>query len=125
MSESAFFLLLVGVMAACAVVMTVTVVMTARELRRTSRRVNALVPPCRRALGQTQALLTSTHRISRHVESVILKASGAASHTIDQFLGMKNRVEQFLHDHLNDNGKGAGGGPRLSRNRLGGKRRDV
>src|SRR3989338_9639627 len=55
--ESSVALFLLSVIAVCAVVMTVTVVMTARDARRTFRRINTLLPTCRQTLRQARRFL--------------------------------------------------------------------
>ena len=81
-------LFLLAVIALCLIVITILAVQTSAELHRTLRRVNALMPSAGRTLRETSELLASTNRISHQLESMIDKASGAASQTIDGFLGL-------------------------------------
>ena len=112
-------LFLLAVIALCLIVITVLAIRTAAELRRTLRRINALMPSAGRTLRETGELLASTTRISQHVESIIEKASGAASETVDGLLGLKARLSQLFRKVIH--GQGARSGSRQVKNRLKGR----
>lgn len=114
-------LFLLTVIAFCLVVITILAVQTAAELRRTLRRVNTLMPSAGRTLRETGALLASTNRISHQVESMIEKASGAASQTVDGLLGLKAKLAKLFNETMRS--QGARSGSRSVKNRL--KGRDV
>lgn len=114
-------LFLLAVMALCLVVITILAVQTAAELRRTLRRVNTLLPSAGRTLRETSELLASTNRMSHQVESMIDKATGAASETVDGFLGLKAKLVKFFNTTMRS--QGARSGSRSVKNRL--KGRDV
>ena len=103
MTESAFALMLLSVIAACAVVLTATVVMTARDVRQTLR--------------QARKFLASVHHTARQVDLVVSAVSAAAAHAMHQFVEVKHRVERWLHHTPNGNGTGVGSGARLFRHR--------
>ena len=116
--ESSFALFLLSVIAVCAVVMTVTVVMTAREARRTFRRINILLPSCRQTLRQARRFLASANDVASQVELVVSAVSAAAAHAVNQFVEVKHRVARWLHRFPNGNGTGAGSGARPFRHRM-------
>ena len=116
--ESSFALFLLSVIAVCAVVMTVTVVMTAREARRIFRRINTLLPTCRQTLRQAQRVLASANHVASQADLVISAVSAAAAHAMNQFVEVKHRVERWLHHTTNGNGTGAGSGARPFRHRM-------
>ena len=103
MTESAFALVLLSVIAACAVVMTATIVMTARDMRQTLR--------------QARRFLASVHHTASQVDLVVSAVSAAAAHAMNQFVEVKHRVERWLHHAPNGNGTGAGSGARPFRHR--------
>jgi len=117
MTESAFALFLLSVIAVCAVVMTATMVMTARQARRTFRRINALLPSCRQTVRQARRVLASADHVVSQAEMVISAVSAAAAHTMNQFVEAKHRLERWLSS-FNGNGTGAGSGARSFRHRM-------
>ena len=118
--ESSFALFLLSVIAVCAVVMTVTVVMTARDARRTFRRINTLLPTCRQTLRQARRFLASANHVASQAELVVSAVSAAAAHAVNRFIAVKDRVERWLHQAPNGNGTGTGSGARPFRHRMNG-----
>ena len=118
MTESSFALVLLSVIAICAIVMTVTIVMTARDARRTFRRMNALLPFCRQTLRQTRRFLASAHHVASQAELVASAVSAATAHAVNQFVEVKHRVARWLHRFPNGNGTGVGSGARPFRHRM-------
>ena len=116
--ESSFALFLLSVIAVCAVVMTVTVVMTARDARRTFRRINTLLPTCRQTLRQARRFLASANHVASQAELVVSAVSAAAAHAVNRFIAVKDRVERWLHHAPNGNRTGAGSGARPFRHRM-------
>lgn len=110
---------LLAVIAGCLLVLAIVALRMAAELRRTLRRVNTLLPSAGRMLRQTDALLASTNRITHHVESLVEKASGAASQTVDGLLGLKARLTHLMQTTWQ--GQGARSGSRSVKNRLKGR----
>ena len=116
--ESSFAFFLLSEIAACAVVMTVTVVMTAREARRAFRQINILLPSCRQTLRHARRLLASANYTASQVDLVVSAVSAAAAHAMNQFVEVKHRLERWLHPTTNGNGTtGAGSGARPFRHR--------
>ena len=116
MSEEHTITVLLAVISVSALVMTVILCVTAFELRRMLRRVNAILPHCdetvleaRRALGAARQLLVRTDETTRHVQGVVGKACHIASEVIDHMAFWTGRVQTFLAQRL---GNGAGSGPR-------------
>lgn len=112
------FLVVVSV---CAVVMTVTVVIAAKDLRQTMQRLNALLTQCdhtvhdaRRTLGQVHELVARTNQAARHVEGLIHKACEATSDAIERVAVFKERTEEWWTERF---GNGARSGPRHGRTR--------
>lgn len=116
--ESPVALFLLSVIAVCAVVMTATVVVTAREARRTFRRINTLLPSCRQTLRQTRELLAAAHHAAHQADLIVTAVSGLTAHALRQFLEAKRRVEQWLHHASNGNSRGVGSGARPFRHRM-------
>jgi hypothetical protein len=116
--ESSFVLFLLSVITVCAIVMTIAVLMTARDARRTFRRINALLPSCRYTLAQAQKLLASVHHTVSQAELVVSAVSSAVAHTLHQFIDVQHRVERWFHRSTHDNGTGAGSGARPFRHRM-------
>ena len=87
-------LVCLGLISGCAVAMTVTMVWTARDLRRTLRRVNTILPTAEKALrdvhqalDHVRRLLTRADRATRHVETVVHQVCDTAEHTVHKWLG--------------------------------------
>ena len=116
--ESSFALFLLSVITVCAIVMTGTVVITARDARRTFRRINTLLPSCRHTLAQARKLLASVHHTASQAELVVSAVSAAAAHAMHQFIDVQHCVERWLHRSTHDNGTGAGSGARPFRHRM-------
>ena len=112
MTESSVTLALLSVIAVCAVVMTATVVMTARDARRTFRRISALLPSCRQTLQQARTVLTSAHRTASQADLVVSAVSAVVAHALHQVVDVRHRVDRWLHRATNGNGSGVGSGAR-------------
>ena len=100
MSETFLPVLFLGVMAACFVAMTLTVAFTARELRHTLRRVNAVLPGADRTLREAHHCLQVVHQLisrtntsMRQVETVVHQVCGAASDLVERWAWLKQRAE--------------------------------
>ena len=113
-----FFL---GVMAACFVAMTLTVVFTARELRHVLRRVNAMLPGATQALHEAHQFLSRTNASMRHVETVVQQLCGAASDLFERWTRLKQHAEALWTMRM---GNGTRAEPRLRNRRRQGNRRD-
>lgn len=109
MSESGWLwyppvgLIALGLVSACAVVITVTMVIVARDVRRALAHLNAMVPECRRALGQMDRSLTAARRIlatvergTRQVERVVARAADTAGGAIDRLAAWKDDAAAFF-----------------------------
>ena len=123
MSEPLLTLLL-GIMAVCLVAITVTIMLTAQELRRTLRRVNALLPGTDRALRdvqdslrQTHQLLTMTTGTIRRIESVVRQACDLASGFLETAARLSEQAKGFWH--LRSGNGAAGAEPRSHRSATG------
>ena len=117
MTESSVALVLLSVIALCAVVMTATVVTTARDARRTLRRMNGLLPSCRQTLRQARTVLDSAHRTVGRVDLVVNAVSAVVADALYQVVAVRHRVNRWLHRPTNGNGSGAGSGARSFRHR--------
>ena len=116
MSETSLIVVLLGLISICMVVLTAVLSMTARDMRRTLRRVNTMLPRCdeairdlHHAMGQVHQVLKQATQITRHVETVVSKACTAALDVIDPVLTWKGRAETFFAERF---GNGARSGPR-------------
>lgn len=115
MAELWFPTVLLGVISACVVVMTGILLMTATDLRRLLRHVDAMLPDCaqalreaRQTLGTTRRLASRTTHLARSVEGVVKQACQAATDTIGDVLDLRARARRFLAKWNN----GARSGPR-------------
>lgn len=114
-------LLLVCVTIACLCLMATTfaIVLCARDLRVTLRRVNTLLPEmqhacveARQSLHRMRRLLTGIIHTAEQVEAVAQQMSEAASHTLDGFDVFRQRALAFWSDRF---GNGARAEPRSHR----------
>ena len=103
MNELTLTLALLGVIAACAVSLTVCVLTTARELRNALRRLDAVLPEAegalreaRHALRQTRRLLARGHNATRHVETVVLRACEVASEALERLGRVREAATHFF-----------------------------
>lgn len=104
------------VISGCAVAMTVTMVWTTRDIRRTLRRVNTVLPSADRALREVHRALDHVRRMlmradqaSRRVETIVQQACDTAEDTVQRFSALKDRAEHSLGKWL---GNGTGAEPR-------------
>ena len=116
MLDPAVTLLLFSAATICLVVVTVTVVMTAAQVRSTLRRLDALLPDAgealrelRRSGRQVRQILTRTNMATRSVEGIILRACEAASEALERVALFKESAQQFWSARFSH---GAGSGPR-------------
>ena len=116
MPESWWVVILLGVMSVGVLVMTVTVLLAARDLRRTVRQASRMLPDCdkavqeaRRTLMSIRQLLARADHATRQVEGVIHKACDTASEVIGRVVFLKDKAEDFLAGRF---GNGARSGPR-------------
>jgi len=119
MLDSPVLLWLLGVMSVCLVVISITMVATARELRRLLRRLNRMLPGVDRAflelfrsLRHVRRFLAAAARASDRVEAVVQEAAGVVSGTLDQLSHWKHRAERAIKSYT---GNGAGAGSRSHR----------
>ena len=91
MTEHFLILLVLGVVGGSVLLMACVIMGAARELRRTLRRIYAMLPGCestvqeaRETLTEARQLLARTNEATRHVESVIHKTCDAAGGFVDQ-----------------------------------------
>ena len=109
MTDLSFIMLLLGFMILCLMVMTVTLVMTARDVRRTLQRANETLTDIRQVLARTQ-------RITRQVDAVVQKGCAVALQVIDPVLALTERAQTFLEARFGSGvGTGARSGPRRHR----------
>jgi len=109
-------LMCLGVISACALAMTATMVWTARDMRRALRRVNAILPSAEqalrdvhRALHHVRRLLTRADQASRRVEIIVHQACDTAEDVVERVSALKQQAQHSLGKWL---GNGAGAGPR-------------
>ena len=119
MSDATRIVLLLGVMTACLLAMTLTMILTARDVRMTLQRLSAVLPDAGQALRETRqslrhvrALLARGDKATRRVESVIDQLCDATTETLGRFTMWKGRAEQFV---LGRFGNGTRGEPRQRR----------
>ena len=116
MSETSLIVVLLGLITICMVALTTVLSMTARDVRRTLRRINAMLPRCdeairdfHHAMGQAHQVLRQATQITKYVEAVVSKTCTAALEVIEPVLTWKGRAEAFFIERF---GNGARSGPR-------------
>ena len=116
MSDAALLLWLLGLISACVLILTVTLVVTARQARRTLRHLDVVLPDAaqaareaRRVMQHSRRLLVAANQATGHVEAVIRRACDAVSAALDQFDLLKERT---IHVLTRPFGNGTGAGPR-------------
>jgi len=104
MPDASLLFVYLTVISGCAVAMTVTMVWTARDLRGTLRRINALLPSAERALRDVHGALDHVRRMlmradqaSRRVEGVVRHACDSAEDTLNHWLGNKAGADPRRH----------------------------
>jgi hypothetical protein len=121
MTEAPLLLVLLGVIAACAVTATACILTTARDLRAALRRLHTVLPEAegtlretRHALRQARRLLARGDNASRHVEAVVLRACEAASEALERLGRMRAAAAHLFHARTRN---GAGAEPRPNHRR--------
>ena len=116
MVEAWAILAALGLIGVCLVVMTVTGLALALDLRRTLRGVDRMVSRLDRAAKETRHVLTGARRIvartdrtAQHVERVIQRACATAEDTMERLRGFKEHAGTFVSRWF---GNGAGSEPR-------------
>ena len=101
----------------CAVLSTITLWLTARDLRRVLARMQRAMPACedtveqaRRALRELRHVLSSTQHTARRVDGVVERVCETAAVGFSQLAAWKDRMAAMLAGH-----DGNGTGSRRSR----------
>ena len=116
MSSVALLPLCLAVISLCLLAITLTVDMTARELRQTLRRLSVMLPEAdlarrdaRRSLHRINRVLARADAAGRHLESVVHQMCDTASGTLERFASFGASARRFWLEHV---GNGAGEEPR-------------
>ena len=116
MVEAWATLTVLGLIGVCLVVLTVTGLTLALDLRRTLRGVDQMVSRLDRAAKETRQVLTGARRIvaradrtAQHVERVVQRACATAEETTERVMGLKAQAETFVSKWF---GNGARSEPR-------------
>jgi len=115
MAESWWTVVLLAVALKCLLVLTITFVVVARDLRRTTQRLNTILPhldrvtqEASRTFGEARQFLVRTNHMTQRVEVVVDRACEVASDAIEQFLSLRERTRAFLVKRLAGNGARVG-----------------
>ncbi|GEM_PF-6478312 len=118
MTASAWMLLFLSVIGVCMVLITVTVMSTARDVRRTLRRLYEILPSFERAarevsstFARTRGLITKAHALSAVMEGVTERASTVLHTAMQAWHHMKRRTQQWV-EHSFGKQNGTRGDPR-------------
>ena len=110
---------LLGLLVVCACVLTGTVVVTARQLRGTLRRLNTVLPAAEQALQEAHRSLRQIHRLLATVNGAVERLDTITHHAVDAATGAaewlvqwKRRAQHLFSEHK---GNGAGAEPRSHR----------
>jgi len=116
MSELSLVWLCLGIATACLVILTLTSLVLAGELRRTLRRLNAVLPEtaqavqeARRMFRQGRRVLARTDVAAGRIEAVIHQACDAAADALGAIGRLKTRTRMLWMKRF---GNGAGAEPR-------------
>lgn len=116
MSESSLAVILLGVITAGFIALVIIVQSTARDLRRTLRRVNEMLPQAGRTLHeargafhQARQLIARTNHAAKDVEAVVRETCDTMLDALNRIALWRERAQGFLKEHF---GNGAGADPR-------------
>ena len=116
MPDAPLWFPLLGIVTACLVILTLTVLVTAGELRRTLRRLNLMLPEtaqavhdARRMFRQGRRLLARADAAAGRVEAIIHQACDAATDMLGAIGRFKTRTQTLWTKRF---GNGAGADPR-------------
>ena len=121
MSASALALLLLGVIALCAVVATGLLLTLYAGTLRVLHQLQEMLPSCKKTLEEAQGALRESRQIlnrankaAEEVEGVVRKTCRAASEAVEQFLFYKKKAVSLIGNRfgISRNGNGAGHGTR-------------
>ena len=114
MAESAQGPFLLTIATLCLLTVTITVVLTAAQLRATLRRLDALLPDAGEVLAQlrrssrhVRRLLTRADAASRQVEGLVLRACELASETLERVSSVRDYMWQMMGRPLRHHRMGA------------------
>lgn len=117
MPEAWFITTVLALIGACLVVMTITAVMVASDLRRILRGLNTLLPKFETVAKDARQVLTGARRVvagadraTRQVERVVQRVCETAEGTVERVMGLKAQAETFVSKWF---GNGARSGSRL------------
>ncbi len=103
MPEAWFITTVLALIGACLVVMTITTVMVASDLRRTLRGLNTLLPKfetvakdARQVLAGARRVVARADRATQQVEQVVQRACATAGETMERVMGLKAQAETFV-----------------------------
>ena len=115
MSEG-WLIFFLSVMSVCLTTMTVTLLVTARDLRATLRRLHDMLPRADRTLQEAhhslrlvRQLLIRADDSTRRIEAVLARACEASLEVFDQFARWRQRTQRFFTKQF---GNGSRGEPR-------------
>ena len=124
MSDTSLGILLLSIMAICLIAITVTIILTAQDLRQTLRHVNALLPATDQALREARDSLHQTHRLFtmatstfRRVETVVRQACDLMTNVLEPFVQLSEQARTFWN--LRSGNGAAGAEPRSHRSATG------
>ncbi len=103
MAESSLLLLLLGVMAGCAIVITAALLMTVRDLRQVLRTLTALLPRAdaalqesHRAARELRLLVGRANRMTHGVETVMQSVCEGALTALQQVRHLKEQARMLF-----------------------------
>ena len=118
MPSASMIVALLGVISVCAVAMTCAIVLASRDLHRTLRHFNRMLPHCddavreaHQTLTQARKLLGSAYTATHLIETVAQTTVDAVSKAMKEFARFKARTHEVLA-HQFGFGNGARSGPR-------------
>lgn len=103
MSDAPSLVVFLGFFSICLIAMTMTILVTARELRQTLQHANRALTGMDRAVGEAHRCIEYLRHIfsradqaTRHVESIVHRSCDIVSDTVDQLATFNGRAKAFL-----------------------------
>jgi hypothetical protein len=103
MSESSWGGLWLGFIGLCVLLMTVTFLITVRQIHRLLQQISSILPTCRQAfedthqtLSQARQMLARTNRVMMQAEGVVTQVCTVTSQMVEHFVFWKGKAQAFL-----------------------------
>ena len=100
MSDAPITLIFLGVITVCLIAITVMLLLTMRDLRRTLERLDALLPTGHQVLRQARVILSHANRAVHGLEAVIQHACETATDAMAEVDRWRQKARSLFIDHV-------------------------